>query len=204
MTLGLQHDRIGIEKRIESGGEVKTSDLARLMELFQSALLKYWEFESLSDSQRKKREEAAKEAAEGRVEGKKDVPKRNAPTNSTPAIGSSVEPTEEKMREGWGAPAVDLKSARTVAFDPVESAGDQESSEEDTEPTPPPKRVRTLSLTLTVSMLTVEDIADTGVLLGRSPQAACADRESDRDEVFTGRDACIDKARSAMPLSPRN
>lgn len=29
----LQHDRIAIEKRLETGGEVKTSDVARTMEL---------------------------------------------------------------------------------------------------------------------------------------------------------------------------
>lgn len=38
-----QHDRLTIEKRIAAGGAVKTSDISHLLELFQSALLKYWE-----------------------------------------------------------------------------------------------------------------------------------------------------------------
>ncbi|KAG9226736.1 hypothetical protein CCMSSC00406_0008436 [Pleurotus cornucopiae] len=46
-----KHDRLNVEKRTMdsqngngSNGKVKTSDIARLMELFQSSLLKYWEF----------------------------------------------------------------------------------------------------------------------------------------------------------------
>ncbi|KAJ3512340.1 hypothetical protein NLJ89_g3572 [Agrocybe chaxingu] len=50
-----KHDRLTIERRIsETAGDhkqqnVKTSDIARLMELFQSSLLKYWEFEPMLD-----------------------------------------------------------------------------------------------------------------------------------------------------------
>ena len=40
-----KHDRLAIEKRVDKGGQVKTADIAHLMELFQSSLLKYWEFE---------------------------------------------------------------------------------------------------------------------------------------------------------------
>lgn len=45
-----QHDRLEVEKIILASGPdaVKTSDVARLMELFQSALLHYWEFEPKS------------------------------------------------------------------------------------------------------------------------------------------------------------
>lgn len=38
-----QHDRLEVVKRVENGGEVKTSDVARLMEILQASLLKYWE-----------------------------------------------------------------------------------------------------------------------------------------------------------------
>ena len=38
-----KHDRLTIERRLEAGGAVKTSDISHLLELFQSALLKYWE-----------------------------------------------------------------------------------------------------------------------------------------------------------------
>ncbi|KAK9895349.1 hypothetical protein P389DRAFT_205468 [Cystobasidium minutum MCA 4210] len=44
-SYAFKHDRIGVEKRVENGGEVKTSDVAHVLELFQSALLKYWSFE---------------------------------------------------------------------------------------------------------------------------------------------------------------
>lgn len=46
-----KHDRLNVEKRLQEGGSdklgraVKTSDVARLMELFQSSLLKYWKFQ---------------------------------------------------------------------------------------------------------------------------------------------------------------
>jgi hypothetical protein len=45
-----QHDRLNVERRMTECADskqqaVKTSDVARLMELFQSSLLKYWEFQ---------------------------------------------------------------------------------------------------------------------------------------------------------------
>ncbi|KZT22286.1 hypothetical protein NEOLEDRAFT_666254 [Neolentinus lepideus HHB14362 ss-1] len=43
---GFKHDRLNVERRVTEGNShVKVSDIARLMELFQSALLKYWEFQ---------------------------------------------------------------------------------------------------------------------------------------------------------------
>ncbi|KAI0795527.1 hypothetical protein C8Q75DRAFT_712191 [Abortiporus biennis] len=59
---GFKHDRLNVERRMTSNspgdgagaaalGEIKTSDVARLMELFQSSLLKYWNFQpALSDT----------------------------------------------------------------------------------------------------------------------------------------------------------
>ncbi|KAF7792207.1 hypothetical protein EIP86_003240 [Pleurotus ostreatoroseus] len=52
---GFKHDRLNVERRISNSitgdgaasgplGEIKTSDIARLMELFQSSLLRYWNF----------------------------------------------------------------------------------------------------------------------------------------------------------------
>lgn len=44
-----KHSRGAMEKRVQSGGEqVKTADIAHLMELFQSSLLKYWEVRQFS------------------------------------------------------------------------------------------------------------------------------------------------------------
>ncbi|KAF8208189.1 hypothetical protein K438DRAFT_1813576 [Mycena galopus ATCC 62051] len=60
---GFKHDRLNVERRIVEtppGSDVrnvKTSDVARLMELFQSSLLKYREFEPVN-------EEASKSTAE--------------------------------------------------------------------------------------------------------------------------------------------
>jgi len=57
-----KHDRAAMEKRLEGGGEaVKTADIAHLMELFQSAMLKYWEFEPSLESETEE-EKAAREA----------------------------------------------------------------------------------------------------------------------------------------------
>ncbi|KAJ3888665.1 hypothetical protein GG344DRAFT_79548 [Lentinula edodes] len=54
-----KHDRLNVERRMtevppDSGiSRVKTSDIARLMELFQSSLLKYWEFNPYEEEDRK-------------------------------------------------------------------------------------------------------------------------------------------------------
>ncbi|KAI0088232.1 hypothetical protein BDY19DRAFT_891595 [Irpex rosettiformis] len=53
---GFKHDRLNVERRVANAtqgeasgastlGEIKTSDIARLMELFQSSLLRYWTFQ---------------------------------------------------------------------------------------------------------------------------------------------------------------
>ncbi|KAI0249792.1 hypothetical protein BJV78DRAFT_1283768 [Lactifluus subvellereus] len=44
---GFKHDRLNVERRLSDtngSGQIRTSDIARLMELFQSSLLKYREF----------------------------------------------------------------------------------------------------------------------------------------------------------------
>lgn len=54
---GFKHDRLNVERRISEapvgsiGSQVRTSDVARLMELFQSSLLRYAEFEPLESSE---------------------------------------------------------------------------------------------------------------------------------------------------------
>jgi hypothetical protein len=52
-----QHDRLNVERRMSESADskqqtVKTSDVARLMELFQSSLLKYREYQPVSNSRR--------------------------------------------------------------------------------------------------------------------------------------------------------
>ncbi|KAF8892892.1 hypothetical protein BD779DRAFT_1436351 [Infundibulicybe gibba] len=56
-----KHDRIDVERKVSEAPEgskaqnIKTSDIARLMELFQSALLKYWEFQPSEQEEHDKR-----------------------------------------------------------------------------------------------------------------------------------------------------
>ncbi|OCH92755.1 hypothetical protein OBBRIDRAFT_811484 [Obba rivulosa] len=57
-----KHDRLNVERRMANSsptgdsmahstlGEIKTSDVARLMELFQSSLLRYWNFQPTSEA----------------------------------------------------------------------------------------------------------------------------------------------------------
>ncbi|KAI0364212.1 hypothetical protein BV20DRAFT_974711 [Pilatotrama ljubarskyi] len=58
---GFKHDRLSVERRLANAaqssdalssprGEIKTSDVARLMELFQSSLLRYWNFQPSPES----------------------------------------------------------------------------------------------------------------------------------------------------------
>lgn len=55
-----KHDRRNVERRISEAQEgsgirkITTSDIARLMELFQSSLLKYWEFEPCAEGCKRK------------------------------------------------------------------------------------------------------------------------------------------------------
>ncbi|KAF5392750.1 hypothetical protein D9757_000843 [Collybiopsis confluens] len=57
-----KHDRLNVERRMtenypDSGiNRIMTSDVARLMELFQSSLLKYWEFDPLKEEEQNKRD----------------------------------------------------------------------------------------------------------------------------------------------------
>ncbi|KIJ23270.1 hypothetical protein M422DRAFT_276191 [Sphaerobolus stellatus SS14] len=50
-----KHDRIDVERRLRDIPEstVTTSDVARLMELFQSSLLKYWQFQPKTNEEKK-------------------------------------------------------------------------------------------------------------------------------------------------------
>ncbi|KAJ8083104.1 hypothetical protein PM082_008972 [Marasmius tenuissimus] len=52
-----KHDRLNVERRLQESPpdsgiqKVKTSDIARLMELFQSSLLKYWRFDPFANEE---------------------------------------------------------------------------------------------------------------------------------------------------------
>ncbi|KAK4701989.1 hypothetical protein P7C70_g4237, partial [Phenoliferia sp. Uapishka_3] len=136
-----KHDRLGIEKRVNAGGVVKTSDIAHLMELFQSALLKYWEFEPMTETDRKGKKKAAQNPPPSPKSDAKNLIKKSGATSS-----SQIQPhdlTEATMREGWGSPAVDLRSARTVGALEENEGGKKEGGDEEVEkvPTPAPKKI---------------------------------------------------------------
>ncbi|KIK68285.1 hypothetical protein GYMLUDRAFT_35665 [Collybiopsis luxurians FD-317 M1] len=69
-----KHDRLNVERRLtevppDSGvNRVKTSDIARLMELFQSSLLKYWEFDPLKEERKKERDEKSQSSSKTRAD----------------------------------------------------------------------------------------------------------------------------------------
>ncbi|GAA5973059.1 hypothetical protein JCM11641_000392 [Rhodosporidiobolus odoratus] len=120
-----KHDRIEIQKRLKDGGEVKTSDVAHLLELFQSALLSYWNFQPMTAAQRNLAQEKAKQEQSDKKAGKspnKDIgskpdpkpkPKPKPDPTSSSSLGSNPspspsshislspsDPTEARMRLG--------------------------------------------------------------------------------------------------------
>ncbi|KAI5474620.1 prokaryote ATPase domain containing protein [Pseudohyphozyma bogoriensis] len=136
-----KHDRLGIERRVEGGGNVRTSDIAHLMELYQSALLKYWEFQPMTQKERDELEQAKEDDEEG---SKKNPKAKTAQDRMTPS-----DPTESRMREAWGPPTVDLQTARTVKAEQEAAerkANGEEGEESEKEETPPPKRIPVLLL----------------------------------------------------------
>ncbi|KAK7059143.1 hypothetical protein VNI00_001770 [Paramarasmius palmivorus] len=70
-----KHDRLNVEKRLqdsqpESGvQQIKTSDIARLMELFQSSLLKYREFEPKTSERRNRSDSSDANSDQTHVNG---------------------------------------------------------------------------------------------------------------------------------------
>ncbi|TDL16880.1 hypothetical protein BD410DRAFT_794891 [Rickenella mellea] len=95
-----KHDRLNVERRIENGGAavVKTSDIARLMELFQSSLLRYWQFEpkgteSSSESDTTKVENSTPS------EGERKLQKNRPPAQDVSEAGPSSRTVNEKAPE---------------------------------------------------------------------------------------------------------
>lgn len=99
----------------------------------------------MSEAARKAKAAAAKDAEDA-------VPKtasKKGPAASSTATPNPHDLTEATMREGWGSPAVDLRSARTVdGLSGIEAGGenlsqvseDAHEEKEEQEPVPPPKR----------------------------------------------------------------
>ncbi|KAI0634090.1 hypothetical protein C8Q77DRAFT_1055652 [Trametes polyzona] len=131
-----KHDRLNVERRLTSAaqsndamGEIKTSDVARLMELFQSSLLRYWNFQPSPES-------IAEKAAS------KDA-------QST----SSKTPKEKEQRPSWRARMFTRKRQAAQAHengDARPAAGDkakgkqrekEKEKEKEKKPEPPTKKI---------------------------------------------------------------
>ncbi|GAA5866076.1 hypothetical protein JCM8547_000588 [Rhodosporidiobolus lusitaniae] len=116
-----KHSRHEIMERLEGGGEVKTSDVAHLLELFQSALLSYWSFQPMTPAQRQRFEQRKKEDEEAAKDKKPSRPSSSSSSSSldskSPSTSStssstsnpdpvlyashhSNDPTEARMRQG--------------------------------------------------------------------------------------------------------
>ncbi|GAA6060163.1 hypothetical protein JCM10212_005164 [Sporobolomyces blumeae] len=133
-----KHDRLAVEERVKNGGKVATSDIARVMEILQSALLKYWDFKPMSPEQRKKREEAEEKANEegSGAASESNNPDDTAAASAPPALESN-DPTEARMRLGAvGKPQKkkaqeDLIDARSLGEDAgtgkTSSSGDRDT-----------------------------------------------------------------------------
>ncbi|SCZ97069.1 BZ3500_MvSof-1268-A1-R1_Chr4-2g06970 [Microbotryum saponariae] len=152
-----KHDRLAIEDRVSKGGVVKTSDIAHLMELFQSALLKYWQFEPMSDARRAELEQEQK--GKGEENGKGGSKKGDK--NSRRSTREYTDTTEAKMRQGAVRETdkkeeIDVLAARSIEEQKKKNEEEkevqgsegtsQEGEEEVEEPKPPPKKVPVLFL----------------------------------------------------------
>ncbi|KAM0786832.1 hypothetical protein ACM66B_002260 [Microbotryomycetes sp. NB124-2] len=128
-SYAFKHDKADVLQRIADGGApVSTADVARLLEFFQSALLKYWEFEPKSEEQRKREEEEAKQ-------DKSDAERKpKARDGSKQTLERGPTPTASKEKE------IDLEAARTVKED------ETKATKMDDTPQPPPKKVPVLLL----------------------------------------------------------
>lgn len=152
-SYAFKHDKMDVEKRVANGDFVKTADIARLLEFFQSALLKYWDFEPMTEQDRKAQ-------ADGEDKGK-----QKAKARKEPSPRSDNERVERKRDGGKGVlqrgptptpskeEEADLLAARTVKEKQEKEAKGKEAgaakaeieSEVDS-PEPPPKKIPVLFL----------------------------------------------------------
>ncbi|GAA5899868.1 uncharacterized protein JCM6883_006015 [Sporobolomyces salmoneus] len=119
-----KHDRLEVEKRVKDGGDVKTADVSRLMEILQSSLLAYWDFEPMSKAQRKEMEEAKEKA-----DKEDDKPTKSTKVETTAASNMLNDPTEARMRLGAvPKPETTEKSKQTLLE--ARSLGDEQKTDE--------------------------------------------------------------------------
>ncbi|GAA5984779.1 hypothetical protein JCM10908_003501 [Rhodotorula pacifica] len=156
-SFAFKHDRLDVQKRIENGGEVKTSDIAHLLELFQSALLSYWNFQPMTAAERKAKEDAKKDDKE---KGTSTEAKTKAATGAKPSgtsadakdtskgrlKGGAVPQPEQEDRNLFEARSLRGIEAKEDAKGKSGAAADKdgaakEGEEEEEEAKPPPKKM---------------------------------------------------------------
>ncbi|KAF7968000.1 hypothetical protein HWV62_32198 [Athelia sp. TMB] len=116
----LQHDRLAVEKRVAEGGCVKTSDIARLMELFQSSLLKYWEFDPPKDDASSRQSTDSKPSTTTATATSTDAHARHSVQSSESTRVEHEAPVQKRRR--WGF--------RRKERAPLASIGEEKEKEE--------------------------------------------------------------------------
>ncbi|GEM10776.1 zinc finger, RING-type protein [Rhodotorula toruloides] len=133
-ALAFKYEKQEVAKRVENGGEVKTSDIAHLLELFQSALLSYWNFKPELPGEPKDNEE--KDSKERKAAGAR-IP--GAPDSTAQAFRRGGVPEPKGKSAGD-----DLMSARSVPEEDqkrAEAVEEDEATEKKDEEQPPPRRI---------------------------------------------------------------
>ncbi|TFK87298.1 hypothetical protein K466DRAFT_491135 [Polyporus arcularius HHB13444] len=108
---GFKHDRLNVERRISNAaqstealssplGDIKTSDVARLMELFQSSLLRYWNFQPSPEVLAESR---AKQDPESRTAKDSKKESQGRPSWRVRIFSSRQKQAEKKTRENGDA-----------------------------------------------------------------------------------------------------
>ncbi|TFK53100.1 hypothetical protein OE88DRAFT_1627094 [Heliocybe sulcata] len=134
---GFKHDRLNVERRITEGtSQVKVSDIAHLMELFQSALLKYWEFQPAGSDQPETSQAPSH---------KRDVDSSSEMTH----VENGVPPqaTQAPARRSWASRIfrrsrkVNPENDKGKAPERIVEKPKQNPKKHQSEPQPPPKRI---------------------------------------------------------------
>ncbi|GAA5863072.1 hypothetical protein JCM3774_001412 [Rhodotorula dairenensis] len=157
-SFAFKHDRLDVLKRLEKGGEVKTSDIAHLLELFQSALLSYWNFQPMTAAERRAKEAEKKgekdehASSKTKAKGKKPTKPPVTPAEATDPSrgrykGGAVPQPEKEDKDLYEARSLGGSEAEEDGNDsaPPSAAGKRTANEgeegEEEEEQPPPKKM---------------------------------------------------------------
>lgn len=149
-SLAFKHCRLDVERRLQNGTDwVKTSDIAHLLELFQSALLKYWEYEpsdpdpERTENLREKRRQRAEEDKEERMRKAVEKKEEDESNRKAEKAGASGEEARATLRESRAIKAEE-ESARDAAAEKKKQQ--EEEADDAAEWKPPTKKIPVLSV----------------------------------------------------------